>query len=88
MPSTFCSRKKRGLHEKVCENKDFCNVIMPSEATRILKFSQNPKYGKAPLNIYSDLECIIEKISGGKNNPENSFTTKLSKHIPYSIEDV
>ena len=55
---------------------------MPYEATRILKFSQNPKYGKAPFNIYSDLECIIEKINGGKNNPENSFTTKLSKHIP------
>ena len=24
------------FHKKVCENKDFCNVIMPSEDTKIL----------------------------------------------------
>ena len=30
----------------------------------------------------SDLECIIEKIDVCKNNPENSFTTKESEHLP------
>ena len=25
---------------------------------------------------------LIEKIDGCKNNPQNSFTTKVSKHIP------
>ena len=34
------------------------------------------------LVIYEDLECIIEKIDGHKNNPENSSTKKVSKHIP------
>ena len=28
------------------------------------------------------LNVIIEKIDGGKNNPKNSFTTKVSEHIP------
>ena len=32
--------------------------------------------------IYADLECIIEKIDGCKNNSENSSTTKVSEHIP------
>ena len=32
--------------------------------------------------IYADLKCIIEKIDGCKNNPENSSTAKLSEHIP------
>ena len=31
------------LHKIVCENKDFCNVIMPSEDSKILKFNQYQK---------------------------------------------
>ena len=27
-------------HKKVCQNKDFCNVIMSSEDTKVLKFKQ------------------------------------------------
>ena len=36
------------------------------------------------------LECIIEKVHGCKNNPENSFITKVSKHIPsgFSVSTV
>ena len=64
----------------ICENKDFCNIIMPSEDTKILQFNQYQKCDKAPFIIYADLECIIEKIDGCKNNPENSSTKKVSKH--------
>ena len=28
---SFVTEKKLESHKKVCENKDFCNVIMPSE---------------------------------------------------------
>ena len=38
-----------------------------------------------PFIIYPDLECLIEKIDGCKKNPENSFTTKVSEHIPSRI---
>ena len=55
---------------------------MPFENTKILKFNKYQIYDKAPCIIYADLECIIEKIEGCKNNLENSSTTKLSKHIP------
>ena len=55
---------------------------MPSEDTKILEFDQYQKADKVPFIIYADLECIIEKIDGYKNNPENSSTTKVSKHIP------
>ena len=54
---------------------------MSSEDTIILEFTQYQKYDKAPF-IYADLECIIEKIDGCRNNPENSSTTKVSEHIP------
>ena len=55
---------------------------MPSEDTKILEFNQYQKSDKAPIIIYADLECLIEKTDGCKNNLENSYTTKVSEHIP------
>ena len=55
---------------------------MPSEDTKILEFNQYKKSDKAPFITYADLECIIEKIYGFKNNPVNSSTIKVKKHIP------
>ena len=54
---------------------------MPSEGTKILEFNQYEKSDEASFIIYADLECIIKKIDGCKNNPENSSTTKASEHI-------
>ena len=55
---------------------------MPFENTKILELNQYEKPDKAPYIIYTDLECIIEKIDEYENNPENSSTTKLREHIP------
>ena len=55
---------------------------MPSEDTKILGFNQYQNSDKAPFVVYADLECLIEKTNGCKNNPENSFTTKVGEHIP------
>ena len=63
-------------------NKDFLNVNMPSEDTKILELNQYQKSDKALFIIYVDLECMIEKIDVCENNPENSSITKVSKHIP------
>ena len=54
---------------------------MPSEDTKILEFSQYKKSDQDPFIVYADLECLIEKIDGCKNNTENSFTTKEGEHI-------
>ena len=62
-------------HEKVCKNKVFYNIVMPFEDTKILEFNQHQKSDKARFVIYADLD-------GCKNNPENSSTTNVSKHIP------
>ena len=75
------TKNKLELHKRVCENKDFFIVIIPSEDTKILGFNQYQKSDKAPFVIYADLECIIGKIDGCKNNPENPSTTKVSEHI-------
>ena len=79
---SFATKIKLQLHKRVCENKDFCSIIMPSDDTKILEFNQCQKFDKAPFIIYTYLECIIEKIDGCKSNPENSSTTQVSKYIP------
>ena len=78
---SFATEKKLELHKKVCENKDFCNVIMPSEDIKILESNQYQKPDKAPFIIFADHGCVIEKNDEFKNNPENSSITKVSEHI-------
>ena len=57
---------------------------MPSEDTKLVEFYHYQKSDKAPFFIYTDLECIIEKLDECHldDHPENSSTTKVSEHIP------
>ena len=87
---SFGTKNKLESHKNVCENKDFSNIIMPYEDTKILEFHQYQKSDKTPFVIYVDLECLIENINGIKNNLENSFATRISEHIPpgFSISTI
>ena len=58
---SFKTRKKLELHKKVCQNKDFCNIIMPFEDFKILKLNQYQKSDKAPFCIYADVEMYHRK---------------------------
>ena len=70
---SFRTKRKLELHKK---------VGMSSEDTKILEFYQYRKSDKTPFIIFVDLESLIKKIYGCKNNPEKSSTTKVSEHIP------
>ena len=84
--SISLDQKKVESHKKLCENKDFCNIVMSSDNTKILEFNQYKKTDKAPFIIYADPECLIEKIDGCKNNPEKSYTTKAHEHTPSGFQ--
>ena len=74
---SFGTKSKLESHEKICEKKDFCNVVMPSEDIKILEFVQYCKSDNGPFLIYADLKCLLVKINGCKNNPEKSSRTKI-----------
>ena len=40
---SFRTKNKLKSHKKVCDNKDFCNVIMSSEDNEILEYNQYEK---------------------------------------------
>ena len=48
------------------------------------------KSNKTPSIIYADLESLIKKVDGCKNNPAKSSTTKVGKHFPsgYSVPKI
>ena len=52
---SFATENKCKSNKKACTNKDFCNIVMPPEDTKILVFNQNLKSGKEPFIIYADL---------------------------------
>ena len=81
---SFATENKGKPHQKLSENKDSCNVIMPSEDNKSLEFNPYQKLDKALFVIYPDLECLIENIHRCKNSPKNSFTTKVG-NLPYFI---
>ena len=45
---SFRTENKLKCHEKVCRNKDFCGIVMPSEKGNILEFNQHMKSEKIP----------------------------------------
>ena len=49
---SFGTKNKLESHKNVFRNKDFCNIVMPSEETEILEFNQHQKSNKAPFIIY------------------------------------
>ena len=57
---SFRTKNKLESHKKECENKDFCDMAMPSEYNKILEFNQYQKSDKAPFFIYENIECLIE----------------------------
>ena len=79
---SFRTKNKLKSHEKLCKNKDFCRILMPSEKDKILEFNQYIKSDKMPYIVYADMESLVKKIDGCANNPENSLTTKIGEHIP------
>ena len=52
------------------------DVLIPSEETNILQFNHYLKSDKMSYIIYSDLEFLIKRIDGCKNNYEKSSATK------------
>ena len=79
--NSFKSKGNLESHQKVCENEDFCNVVVPSEGTKILEFNQYRKSDKTFI-IYADFESLIENIDECKINPKKSSTTEVSERIP------
>ena len=84
---SYRTKNKLESHKKICENHNYCNVEIPTKNNNIIKYSQGEKSIKLPFVVYADLECLLKKNCTCQNNPNESSTTEINKHIPsgYSI---
>ena len=73
---SYRTKEKLKKHEKVCNNYDYCYVRMPHGFEKILKYNPGEKSLKVPFIIYSDLECLLEKMESCQNDPKKSYTEK------------
>ena len=69
---SFRTENKFKFLEKVCKNRDFCEIVMPPEKDNILEPNQYTKLDKQPYITYASTESLIEELGGCANNPENS----------------
>ena len=60
---------------------------MPMKDNNIIKYNQGEKSIKLLFVVYADLECLLEKMSSCQNNPKESSTAEINKHVPsgYSL---
>ena len=84
---SYRTKNKLESLKKICENRDYCHVEMPTKDNSTIKYNQGEKSIKLPFVVYADLEWLLEKMITYYNNPEKSSTTKINKHTPsgYSI---
>ena len=61
---SFRKENKLKSHEKICKNKDFCRIVIPSEKNNVLEINQYMKSDKMPCIIYADIESLTKKIDG------------------------
>ena len=79
---SYTTKRKLKKHERECKNHDFCDIIMPDEDNKILKYNIGEQSLKVPFIIYSDLECLLQKINTCQNNSDKSYRErKKAGHI-------
>ena len=79
---SFRTDNKLKKHGRLCNDKKFCEVIMPSPDKNILKYNLGEKSLKAAHIFYLDLEALLVKHHSVQNNPDNSYTENKATHIP------
>ena len=79
---SYRTKNKFEAHKKICENRDYCHVEMPTKDNNTIKYNQGEKSIKLRFVVYANLEYLLEKMSTCYNNPEKSSTTKINKHKP------
>ena len=78
---SYRTKNKLEKHEKVCYDHDYCYVEIPEKGNKILKCNHGEKSMKVPFIIYTDLECLLEKMNSCQKDPEKPSTAKKNIYV-------
>ena len=79
---SYRTHNKLKAHERICNNHEYRQVVMPKENEKILKYNYEEKSLKTPFIIYADLECLLKKQQSRQNNPGNFYKERKATHKP------
>ena len=74
----------------MCDNHDYCEILMPDAKHKILKYTTGSKSLKVAYAIYVDIQCQLKKHVTCANDQNKSWSKNINTHIPtrYSINVV
>ena len=87
--NSFGAEIKLKIHKKICKNKHFCGVEMPSEKIMYWSLISTLNWKKCLISFMPTLN-LVKRIEGCANNPQKSSTIKIGEHIPcgYSVSTI
>ena len=87
---SFRTENKLKEDELVCENHEYCEIVMSDDKNKIIKYATGSKSLKMTHAIYVDIECQLEKHDTCTNTLNKSWPTSKKTHIPtgYAINIV
>ena len=68
------TESKLKKHEVVCNNNDYCEIVLPNEKEKVIKHVLGSKSLKMTCTIYVDIECILVKHKTCINGPNKSYS--------------
>ena len=77
---SFRTNKKLKNHQCLCNDHDYCNVVMPEEGKNIFQHYSGSKSLEMPHIIYAGTKTLQINQSSCCNSPEKCYTEKLTKH--------
>ena len=77
----FTSESSRDEHRVYCKDNETVRVEMPCKGSTV-DVCDGLNQSRVPFIMYADFEAILEPIQGLRLDPEESYTTKINKHIP------
>ena len=60
---SYRTYRKLKKPERICKDHDFCDIKIPDEDNKILKYNSGEQSLKVPFIIYADLERLLQKIN-------------------------
>ena len=58
---SYRTKNKLEAHKKICENRDYCRIEMPTKDNNVIKNNHRENSIKLQFVVYADLECLLEK---------------------------
>jgi hypothetical protein len=72
-------------HLRVCGQKPFARIVLPTNERRILKFDKVSHQYRIPLVVYADFEASLLPINEEGQDQTNQTRTKYQMHDPNSF---